>query len=113
MDFSLLRWELIVTGIALAVLLLDLFVPSVKKRQLGQWAAAGLTLCLLASFFIGNGLPPNVNSAVTAYGLYLLDPLAIWAKQFFMLATALTILMSLRSADTQNENLAEYIFLQL
>ncbi len=113
MDFSLLRWELVVAGLALLILFLDLFATTLSKKTIGYMAVGGLFSALAWSLFLGNGMPSGLESALTASGLFLLDPLAVWAKQFFMLATALTILMSIRSFETQNENLSEHIFLQL
>ncbi len=108
-----MRWDLAVAGLAIIFLLADLFVPKISKQKLG-WAAAGsLGFFLLLSLLGKNGLPTHAFHMETAHGFYLLDRLAIWIKQFSMLATLLTILMSLRFWNQDEDHLGEYIFLQL
>ncbi|MBI4028022.1 MAG: NADH-quinone oxidoreductase subunit N [Verrucomicrobia bacterium] len=112
-DLSLIRWELGVTALALALLLADLFLPGGGGRRLGQAAAVGLGALLILSLLLGSGLDGTTVRAQTANHLYTLDGLAMWAKQFFMFATLLTILMSLRFLNETEDHIPEHIVLQL
>jgi NADH:ubiquinone oxidoreductase subunit 2 (subunit N) len=51
MNLAMLSLELAVIGLALAVLLIDLWTPREFKHRLGYLAAAGLLVILAASFF--------------------------------------------------------------
>ncbi len=111
MDFSLIRWELAVAALAMIILLADL--SAIPGRALGLVAALGLGLFLTCSFCFGSGLSASGGRVETAHGFYVLDHLAVWAKQFSMLTTLLTILMSVRFLDKEEDRCAEYFFLQL
>ncbi len=113
MNFSVMRWEIAVTVLMLVLFFADLFFPRISKRILGLGAAYSLGLFLFGSLFLGNGLPPDVPRLETAHGLYVLDTLAIWAKQFSMLTTLLTILISIRFFGESDDHLSEYFILQL
>src|SRR5690242_10407606 len=108
-DFSIIRWEIAVGLLALAVLIVDLFCPKTQKQTLAFAAAASLGLMLLWCFFIGNGLPLGATRNFTANGFYLLDELAVWSKEFSLLATMISIVMSARFMKHHEEHLAEYV----
>lgn len=57
MNFSLLTLEIAVTGLALVVLLLDLWTAPQFKSRLGFVAMAGLLIILAGSFLIEPGGP--------------------------------------------------------
>ncbi len=112
MDFSLMRWELMVAGLALALIIADLILPRTSRHAVGMAATTILGAFFLWSL-VASGLPEGAHRMLTAGGLYVLDPLAVWGKQFSMLATVLTMFMSLRFMDRNEEHPCEYLALQL
>jgi NADH-quinone oxidoreductase subunit N len=112
MDFSIMRWELAVGAIALLLLLVDIFNSQIPRRTLGTAAAITLAAVFLASLW-NFGVPLDQDRVETAYGLFVLDRLAIWGKQFAMLGTLVTMLISLRFLPEQDEHYLDYLLLQL
>ena len=55
MNFSMLTLEIAIAGLALLVLLLDLWTPPQFKRRLGWVAMAGVAVILAASFVVPSG----------------------------------------------------------
>src|SRR4051812_5754981 len=107
MDLSIIKYELALGGLALLLLLADLFTPQLSKAKLGISTAVGLGLILIWSLI--KGLPPQTNLLTGIAS----DNLALWAKQFSLLTTFLTVLMSVRYFGKDTEHLSEYILLQL
>ncbi len=108
MNTSLMSLELVVIGTALALLLLDLWLPAEKRRQLGYAAAAVLGIALLASFAW------HPEAAQYAFSnSYVLDPLALFFKRFFLLAAIFVLIMSVDFADRIPVGIAEFYTLIL
>ena len=87
MNAGLLELEYAVLALALIVIILDLFAQD-DKRPVIQWTAVvGLTLIFVKSLFIE-------KSGVAFGGAYVLDPLAVFFKQFFLLAGVIVLVIS-------------------
>ena len=110
MNLALLNHEWSVIGLAVAILLIDLWLPPPAKRKLGYVAAAGLAAVLLYSLF----LVRTPEQTQFAFGqMYALDPLALFFKRFFLLATIMVLLMSVEFAELIETGIAEYYTLML
>jgi NADH-quinone oxidoreductase subunit N len=98
MNIGLLIHEWLVAALGLGLLLVDLWLPSSAKRNLGYAAAIGVGAILLYSFFAVR-IPPG-DVAQYAFGqMYALDGLALFFKRFFLLAALIVLLMSVEFAD--------------
>jgi len=117
MNFSLISLELAVVILALGVLLGDLWTPAQHKRKLGYAAAAGLLLILLFSISARQKfLPAGGGEAVAdfAFGkMFVVDGLATFFKQFFLLAGIIVVVMSVEFADRIRAGIAEFYSLIL
>ncbi len=111
MNLFLLSHELCALLLGLAILLVDLWLPQSEKRKLGYAAAAGVGVLLVFSL-----LQFSVGTIGTQYafgGMYVLDPLALFFKRFFLVATLIVLLMSVEFADRIEAGIAEYYALIL
>ena len=111
MNLALLSHEWLVVALALAVLLIDLWLPPLAKRNLGYLAALGLTGVLIYSF-AAIGVAPDQTQFAFGH-MYALDPLALFFKRFFLLSTIIVLLMSVEFADSIEAGIAEYYALIL
>ena len=108
MNLDLTLLEVLVVGLGLAVLLIDLWMPAKHRRFLGYGVAAALGGILLLSF----GLDARWGQG--AFGnMYLLDPLALFFKRFFLMAGILVILLIVEHSDRIPVGLSEYYALTL
>jgi NADH-quinone oxidoreductase subunit N len=89
MNLSLLTLEIAVIGLALAILLIDLWTPHPLKPRLGYVAVAGL-LVILAVSFLGVGGGPAVTGF---HGMYVQDGLALFFKRLFLISAIFVVLM--------------------
>lgn len=111
MNFSFLSHECLVIGLALLVLLVDLWLPAHAKRYLGYVAAAGLGLILVYS---ATCWELDLGEARYAFGrMYALDSLALFFKRFFLLAAIIVLLVSVEFADRIVAGVAEFYALVL
>src|SRR5688500_18560556 len=102
----LLIIEIAVIVSALAILLLDLWLPAERRRHLGYAAAAVVGLILLGSF--------AWNATVPQYAFhnsYVIDPLALYFKRFFLLAAVFVLIMSVDFADRIPVGISEFYVL--
>lgn len=82
--------EIAVIVLGILVLLLDLFTTTIDKRSLAFAAIAGLTIVLIATFF----LQPSPPAAASGFwSFYSADPLALFFKRFALLTTIVVLLM--------------------
>ena len=113
MNSSLLVVEILVALLGLGVLLADLWMPTQYRRQLGWIAAA----CVGIIFFVGLKDAEEVAYAFIApgakTGMYVQDSLAVFFKQFFLLAALLVILMSVEYSGRFATGISEYFSLTL
>lgn len=106
-DFALLLPEIVLTAGALLVLLVDLVTPRRRQSLL-----VGLTLAVLAA--TGVALVPTAGAQATvAAGLVAVDAFAVFFKVLFLLAAAVTVLMSTRYLAIEGVRVGEYAFLVL
>lgn len=97
MNISLLNSEIAVIVLAVLLIVFDLLLPRQEtRRSLGYVAAAGL-LGILAFTFTQYG-----TSATVYLDFFVLDSLALFAKQLFLTATLFTILFSFDYVEKQN-----------
>jgi len=106
-DFYYILPELVLTAGALLVLVVDVMLPRTRRRALG-WVA------LLAIGATAVSLAPFTSTHVTvANGLIAVDRFALFFKIVFLLAAAITVLMSFHYLDVEGAPQGEYYFLIL
>lgn len=117
MNFSLISLELAVVILALGVLLGDLWTPVQHKRKLGYAAAAGLIVIFVFSVVARQKLFPSSGTdklADYAFGqMFVVDGLATFFKQFFLLAAIFVIIMATEFADRIQTGISEFYSLVL
>jgi NADH-quinone oxidoreductase subunit N len=106
MNALLLSHELGALILGLGLLLVDLWLPASEKRKLGYAAAAGVGAILLFSL-----LQFSLDTVGTQYAfgqMFVLDPLALFFKRFFLLAALLVVVIATEFADRIETGLSEY-----
>src|SRR5436190_9390787 len=107
-DFYYILPELVLTGGALVVLVADVLLP---KRS--TVALAWVTLIVIGATFAS--LIPFIHEPVreVAGGLIAIDRFARFFRIVFLVAAALTVLMSVRYLEIEGASPGEYFFLVL
>jgi NADH-quinone oxidoreductase subunit N len=106
-DFYYLLPEIVLTSGALLVLILDVVLAGVWRRGLSWFTVAVLVGSTLA-------LAPAVGQNLTiARGLLAVDDFAVFFKALFLLAAAITVMMSSRYLALEGVRPGEYYFLIL
>ena len=106
-DFYYILPEIVLTAGALLVLIADVALP---KAQRG--ALAWVTLLALGATAVS--LMPFTSTRVeVAHGLIAVDQFALFFKVVFLLAAAITVLMSVRYLAVEGASPGEYYFLIL
>jgi NADH-quinone oxidoreductase subunit N len=106
-DFYYILPEIVLTAGALLVLIADVALP---KAQRG--ALAWVTLLALGATAVS--LAPFTSTRVeVAHGLIAVDQFALFFKVVFLLAAAITVLMSVRYLAVEGASPGEYYFLIL
>jgi NADH-quinone oxidoreductase subunit N len=108
MNVSLMFIELAVVLSALAILLIDLWLPAEKRPQLGYFAAAAVGLILVGSFFWNPAGPQYAFN-----NTYVVDAFALYFKRFFLLAALFVLIMSIDFADRIPVGISEFYALVL
>jgi NADH-quinone oxidoreductase subunit N len=106
-DFAPLMPEFVLTGVAIVVLLADAFVPRSRHAVIGWLSVAGLALTAAVL------VPYAGEQATAARGMVAVDGFGAFFKFLFLLAAALTILMSPRYLDIEGARPGTYYFLIL
>src|ERR1043165_7109333 len=101
-DLFTMGLEAAVAGLALALLLLDLWTPLDRKRQLGYVAALALGVILALSFTI------NSSTQHAFGGSYTQDALALFFKRFFLVAAIFVMIISVEFADRIATGISEF-----
>ena len=83
--------EIAVLVLGMVILMVEAFAIKIDKRILALAAIAGLTMVLLASFFVAPF--PSPDQATGFWTFYTADQLAIFFKQFTLLTTILVLIM--------------------
>ncbi|MEP6603231.1 MAG: NADH-quinone oxidoreductase subunit N [Spartobacteria bacterium] len=87
------RLEVAVLLLGTLVLLLECFLPRANKRAFGFAAIGGLTVILIATWFLA---PATVHDPAAGFwSFYTDDPLSIFFKRFALLTTILVLIMML------------------
>src|SRR5471030_2819064 len=107
-DFYYILPELVLTGGALLVLIADVLMPKERRAAL-----AWVTLLALGATAVS--LVPFASTHVeVAHGLLAVDQFALFFKVVFLLAAAITVLMSIRYLATEGAaSPGEYYFMIL
>ena len=109
MNLSSMMLEITVAVLGLGVLLLDLWMPRERKRELG-YAAAGL----LFFVFAGTCLVPQPVAALDpAASMMAFDSLGWFFKRFFILAAILVLIFAAEFADRLESGISEFYSLIL
>jgi NADH-quinone oxidoreductase subunit N len=106
-DFYYILPELVLTGGALLVLIADVLLPRQRRSAL-----AWVTLAALAATF-ASVLPFLGSHEEIARGLIAVDQFAAFFKILFLIAAAITVLMSVRYLEVEGASPGEYYFLIL
>jgi NADH-quinone oxidoreductase subunit N len=102
MNFSMLTLEIAVAGLALLVLLLDLWTPPPFKRRLGWVAIAGLAVILAASFLIEPGGPATMDAMLAQ------DGLAVFFQRLFLVTAIFVLFMANECAGQMPAGIGEF-----
>ena len=106
-DFYYILPELVLTAGALLVLIADVALPRSSRGML-SW----ITMAVIAATFVS--LTPFIDTRVeVAHGLLAVDRFALFFKALFLIAAALTVLMSTRYLEVEGASPGEYYFLVL
>ena len=106
-DFYYILPELVLTAGALVVLIVDVLLPKESRGALA-WVtllAIGATLAALVPF--------RSTHVEVAHGLLAVDQFALFFKVVFLVAAAITVLMSVRYLEIEGASPGEYYFLIL
>jgi NADH-quinone oxidoreductase subunit N len=102
MNLEMLALELAVVGLALALVLIDLWTPPPLKARLGYVAAGGLLVILAASFRIAPA------TAVGWEGMFVQDGLALFFKRIFLVAGIFVALMGVEFRGRIHSGIGEF-----
>src|SRR5262245_52496366 len=106
-DFYYILPELVLTGGALLLLVVDVLLPRERRASL-----AWLTIAVLGATFVSL-LPFTDTKVEVAHGLLAVDQFALFFKILFLVAAAVTVLMSTRYLEVEGASPGEYYFLVL
>jgi len=110
--------EIDVLVLGVAILLFETFSAKIDKKVFAYAGIVGLTLVLVATFFVTCG--PASQEATGFWNFYTADPLSIFFKRFMLVTTIVVLGMmidyapALRKADeSTSANLGEFFSLPL
>lgn len=107
-SISFIGLELGVAVTALALLLIDLWTPIERKKQLGYVAALALGIIFILSFTIDASAPQ------TAFGeSFVRDAMAMFFKRFFLATAIIVLIMAVEFADRIQTGITEFYALTL
>ena len=104
---GVVQLEAMLVVLALVTLLVDAFRPAVNKRSLGLGLAGLVTLVLLYSFTL------QAQSTTCFHGMYRFDPLALYFKRLFLVATLMVLVMGAEFVERFESGVAEFYALVL
>ncbi|HSH61299.1 MAG TPA: NADH-quinone oxidoreductase subunit N [Acidimicrobiales bacterium] len=109
LDYAALAPEMVLTGVLLAVLVVDLFVDEDRKAVVAQLAGVGLLASLLPIVFLAvDGDDRSMFS-----GAYVVDDFALVLKALFLVSGYVVLLMSADHIEEGDYWKGEYTFLLL
>ena len=106
-DFYYILPELVLTGGALIVLIADVLLPRGSNKALA-WVTMLAIAATLASL-----VPFTGTHVEVAHGLIAVDDFALFFKIVFLVAAAMTVLMSVHYLEIEGASPGEYYFLIL
>jgi len=109
LDYAALAPEMVLTGVLLAVLVVDLFVDEDRKTVVAQLAGVGVLASLLPIVFLA--LDGNDRSMFS--GAYVVDDFALVLKALFLVSGYVVLLMSADHIEEGDYWKGEYTFLLL
>ncbi len=109
LDYAALAPEMVLTGVLLAVLVVDLFVDEGRKAVVAQLAGVGLLASLLPIVF----LAVDGNDRSMFSGAYVVDDFALVLKALFLVSGYVVLLMSADHIEEGDYWKGEYTFLLL
>ncbi|HEV7928314.1 MAG TPA: NADH-quinone oxidoreductase subunit N [Verrucomicrobiae bacterium] len=113
MSLAMVSLELAVIGLALAVLLIDLWTPRELRHLLGYLAAAGLLVILAASWISGSD-PSEVGiSRIGFSGMFVQDGLAVFFKRIFLAIGVMVVLMGVEFRERIPMGIGEFFAITL
>jgi len=104
-DFYYILPEIVLTVAALVLLVADVTLPKGSGRALAWVTLAGLAATFLSMIPLANAQVEVSN------GLIAVDKFALFFKVIFLIAAALTVLMSVRYLEIEGASPGEYYFL--
>jgi NADH-quinone oxidoreductase subunit N len=111
-DLNLIVPEIILTVAGCVALVMEVLLPNKRSRWVGYFALGGVFLA--AASVVASWLSYGASFPLTGfYGMVRLDGFAVVFKLIFLLAAALTIAVSLRYLDVENEQRGEFYALVL
>ncbi|HZP48165.1 MAG TPA: NADH-quinone oxidoreductase subunit N [Vicinamibacterales bacterium] len=108
-DFYYILPELVLTGGALLLLIVDVLLPRARSR--GP-ALAWVTLAVIGATLIAL-VPFESTHVEVAHGLLAVDRFALFFKIVFLVSAGITVLMSVRYLSIEGASPGEYYFLVL
>jgi NADH-quinone oxidoreductase subunit N len=103
MNLALLLPEILVLLIAITIIFADLFLRGERARaNLGYWAVALLLLPFGATIALAGRVEESF------FGTYVVDPMAVFFKLLFLIAAALTFMMSSEYVQRRGIPAGEY-----
>lgn len=106
-DFTVVLPELIVALTAMAIIVVDLYLPQSMRRLLGWLSIAGLVASFISVLALHDG------SKVGFSGSVVLDGFSLFSDGVFLLTGILTLLLSLDYLELEHINYGEYYVLVL
>ncbi|MGH9282180.1 MAG: NADH-quinone oxidoreductase subunit N [Acidimicrobiales bacterium] len=109
LDYAALSPEIVLTGVLVAILLLDLVVDETRKYLVTQLAGVGVLVCLIPVVALGvDGADRSMFG-----GAYVVDDFALLFKGLFLAIGYVVLLMSTRYIQEGEYYEGEYSFLLL
>jgi NADH-quinone oxidoreductase subunit N len=110
MNFSLLKLEMATCGLAMLVLMLEVFVKRRDRRFLGYLGAVGL-LAILAWSYCPSATAGGFTMGSGFGGMWVNDAMALFFKRLFLVGTALVLVMSVGFARQLEGGVGEFFAL--
>lgn len=107
MNFSDLTLEILVAGLAVLVLLVDLWTPPQSRHQLVWVAMAGLAVIFGLSFVIGPGAPATTATMLAQ------DGLALFFQRFFLVSTIFVLFIANEQVELMAASVGEFYVIVL
>ena len=105
--------EVILTLFGCIALVLDVMLPRARKRVVGMVSLAGVGFSLVSMGLLYNKVSGTETPKTAFFDMIVVDNYAVVFKLIFLVGAGLSILLSLRYLDAENEQRGEYYSLIL